>query len=105
MGRKLVPSSTIKARMDAKDRRFEQEAKLKAVKKLIVDGLDQYEAKMNKLTYLMSHEQRQELIRRPITFRYYGGKAAGGTSIRTIGYIGRDGDRTSFGSDMDYYND
>ncbi len=30
---------------------------------------------------MMTHEQRQELIRRPITFNYYGGKASGGTKL------------------------
>jgi len=32
MGRRFVPSSTIRARMDAKDRRYQREARARALK-------------------------------------------------------------------------
>ena len=63
MGKKMIPWSTIRDRIAKKDLRFEREARQRAA---------QFDARP------MTHEQRQELIRRPIVFNYYGGKGWGG---------------------------
>ncbi len=61
-----MPYTTIRDRMDRTDLRFQAEARQRAA---------QFDAKP------MTHEERQKLIRTPITFQYFGGKASGGTKL------------------------
>ena len=55
----------------------------------------------------MTHEERQELIRRPIVFNYIGGKTSGGvgSSGHLGGYIERTGTFTGIGPDNNYYEE
>ena len=59
--------------MEKKDLRFEHAAKQIAEKR---------QALMTKLgSQPLTHEQRQALIRQPITFCYYGSKSSGGVGV------------------------
>ena len=79
VGRKLVPYTTIRARMEKKDLRFEREARQRAAQfdGIAVDGVRAIPSQYAPLT----HEQRQALIRQPIVFNYYGSKSSGGTGV------------------------
>jgi hypothetical protein len=100
VGNKLVPWTTIRDRMEKKDLRFESEARRIAAKRNDVQtdaaraSASLAEAQRiqalraaRDLTIVdtpgvMTHEQRQRLIRLPITFHYYGGMATGGTGVQ-----------------------
>ena len=83
----MVPLSTIRDRMLKKDLRFERAAGTA------------FEQRPKTLT----HEERQELIRRPITFHTYGSKGWGGTTINQPQVFG-DGSRGSTSPDDDSDN-
>ena len=74
MGRKMVPYTTIRDRMEKKDLRFEQEARQRA-------ALRTDDERTLSCQRPLTHEQRQELIHRPIVFNYIGGHTTGGISV------------------------
>ncbi len=98
VGRKLVPHTTIRAREEKKDLRFEREARNRLQKfiPIVPPAPDatyplEHWKPMDPETVKdltgswpirpMTHEQRQALIRQPIVFNYYGSKSSVGTGV------------------------
>ena len=100
----MVPSSTIRQRMDQKDLRFEREARRLAELRSSTPAIYTDSPIVPPLVYQpLTHEERQELIRRPITFHTYGSKGWGGMTINQPQIFG-DGSRGSTSPDDDSDN-